>query len=93
MTIDRTVFFFAGCVVLATVIASIVAKVEWPLYITLFVGANMLQASITTFCPLALFLKLGGVKPGAAFYNKEVLKQGTEQAQAASQKSALQTEP
>ncbi|WP_235714587.1 hypothetical protein [Aequoribacter fuscus] len=30
-------------------------------------GASMLQAAFTGFCPLALILKKIGVQPGAAF--------------------------
>jgi hypothetical protein len=32
-----------------------------------FVGLNLLQASFTGICPLAMALKRFGVKPGAAF--------------------------
>ena len=34
---------------------------------TAFVGANLLQASISGFCPLAKILKALGSKPGQAF--------------------------
>ncbi|MCC2104985.1 MAG: DUF2892 domain-containing protein, partial [Hyphomicrobiales bacterium] len=37
------------------------------LWFTAFVGANMLQASFTGFCPLAMILKRFGLKPGCAF--------------------------
>ncbi|MGD8840188.1 MAG: DUF2892 domain-containing protein, partial [Gammaproteobacteria bacterium] len=37
------------------------------LFLTAFVGANLLQASFTGFCPLAKILKAVGGKPGAAF--------------------------
>ncbi|MFX5918450.1 DUF2892 domain-containing protein, partial [Acinetobacter baumannii] len=32
-----------------------------------FVGANMLQAAFTGFCPLAIVLKKAGARPGCAF--------------------------
>jgi hypothetical protein len=35
--------------------------------VTAFVGANMLQAAFTGFCPLAKMLKRLGVRPGEAF--------------------------
>ena len=38
----------------------------WLLF-TAFVGANLLQSSITGFCPLAITLKTVGIKPGNAF--------------------------
>jgi hypothetical protein len=37
------------------------------LWLTAFVGANLLQAAFTGFCPLAMILKAIGVKPGEAF--------------------------
>ncbi len=66
MSIDRVVFVFAGIVVLiGTVLGWLLSP--WWLLLPLFVGANMLQAAFTGFCPLAMFLKRLGVKPGAAF--------------------------
>ena len=39
----------------------------WWMLLAGFVGLNLLQASFTGFCPLAMVLKRFGVKPGAAF--------------------------
>ncbi len=66
MTIDRAVMLFAGLVILASVALALVHSTWW-LALTAFVGANMAQASITGFCPLAKILKKLGVKPGEAF--------------------------
>lgn len=66
MSIDRFVFAFAGTVILLSVILSQVHHVYW-LWLTVFVGANLLQSAFTGFCPLALMLKAAGLKPGAAF--------------------------
>ena len=66
MSIDRIVMLFAGIVVLASVVLSQLHHVYW-LFLTAFVGANLLQASITGFCPLARILKALGSKPGQAF--------------------------
>ena len=66
MTIDRLILAFAGTVVLVTVLLSLIHSTYW-LILTVFVGANLLQASITGFCPLAMILKKIGVKAGAAF--------------------------
>jgi hypothetical protein len=57
---------FAGIVILASLGLSQVHHVYW-LFLTAFVGANLLQASITGFCPLVKILKLFGSKPGPAF--------------------------
>jgi hypothetical protein len=66
MNIDQTVMAFAGVVVLVSLTLSQLHHPAWS-WLTLFVGANMLQAAFTGFCPLALILKKLGVKPGAAF--------------------------
>jgi hypothetical protein len=66
MTIDRAVMLFAGIVVLASVALSLLHS-PWWLAVTAFVGANMAQAPVTGFCPLATILKKLGLRPGAAF--------------------------
>ena len=66
MTIDRIVMMFAGIVILASLVLSQFHHQYW-LFLTAFVGANLLQASITGFCPLAKILKALGSKPGQAF--------------------------
>ena len=66
MTIDRIVMMFAGVVVLVSLLLSQIQHVYW-LYLTAFVGANLLQSAFTGFCPLASILKAIGVKPGQAF--------------------------
>jgi hypothetical protein len=66
MSIDRIVMAFAGIVILASLALSQVHHVYW-LWASAFVGANMLQAAFTGFCPLAIILKKLGAKPGVAF--------------------------
>ena len=66
MCIDRFVMRFAGSVVLLSLLAAHYLDPNW-LWLTAFVGANLLQSSFTGFCPLALLLKRMGVKPGQAF--------------------------
>lgn len=66
MTIDRIVMMFAGTMVLLSLALSQLHHVYW-LWLTAFVGANLLQASITGFCPLVKILKAMGSKPGQAF--------------------------
>lgn len=66
MNIDRIVFFLAGLFILISVGLSQVHSMSW-LWFTAFVGANMLQASFTGFCPLAKILKASGKEPGCAF--------------------------
>ncbi|MFO7749827.1 MAG: DUF2892 domain-containing protein [Desulfobacteraceae bacterium] len=66
MNIDRMVFAFAGTMVLLSVVFAVSHSLYW-LWLTAFVGANLLQSSFTGFCPLALVLKSLGYKPGSAF--------------------------
>ena len=66
MSIDRIVLGFAGTMVLVSVLLAAFHSTYW-LWFTAFVGANLLQSAITGFCPLAVFLKKIGVRPGIAF--------------------------
>ena len=66
MTIDRAVLAFAGTVILISLALGIYVHANW-FWLTAFVGANLLQSSFTSFCPLAIILKKMGVRQGAAF--------------------------
>jgi len=66
MSIDRLVMAFAGIVILASVALSHFHHPDW-MWLTVFVGANLLQAAFTKFCPLAMILKKFGATPGTAF--------------------------
>jgi hypothetical protein len=66
MNIDKMVFRIAGIVILLSLALSLVHSMHW-LWLAAFVGANMLQASFTGFCPLARILKALNIRPGAAF--------------------------
>lgn len=66
MNIDKAVFRFAGLLLLITLMLSQYHSMHW-LWLTAFVGLNMLQASFTGFCPLARKPAKMGFKPGAAF--------------------------
>jgi membrane protein implicated in regulation of membrane protease activity len=66
MSIDRIVMAFAGAMVLLSVTLAHFFSPWWML-LAAFVGFNLIQASFTGFCPLAMALKRFGVKPGPAF--------------------------
>ena len=66
MTIDRAVFAFAGTIVLMSALLVWLVS-PWWLLLTVFAGANLLQASVTGICPAAMVFKAMGAKPGAAF--------------------------
>jgi hypothetical protein len=65
-SIEQWVFRFAGLMVLASALLAHFYSPNW-LWLTGFVGANLLQASFTGFCPLAKVLARLGIQPGAAF--------------------------
>jgi protein tyrosine phosphatase (PTP) superfamily phosphohydrolase (DUF442 family) len=65
-TVDRVVLRFAGVFILASLALTQMHSPNW-LWFTAFVGANMLQASFTGFCPLARILAWFGIPYGAAF--------------------------
>ena len=66
MVIDRLVMAFAGSFILISLLLYKFHSPYW-IWFTVFVGANLLQAAFTGFCPLAKILKLLGFKPGPAF--------------------------
>ena len=66
MNIDRLIFAVAGSFILLSVTLSQIHSPYW-LYFTAFVGANLLQSSITGFCPMAVILKKFGAQAGHAF--------------------------
>ncbi len=66
MSIDRAVMAFAGLMILVSLALSQIHSSYW-LLLTAFVGANLLQASFTGFCPAAMLFKRLGARAGAAF--------------------------
>jgi hypothetical protein len=66
MNVDRAVFIMAGTMILASITLGWLVSPYW-LLVAAFVGANMLQAGFTGFCPAASILHKLGLKPGAAF--------------------------
>lgn len=66
MTVNRMVRIFAGFFVLISLALGVEASplfhnTNW-LWLTAFVGANLLQSGFTKFCPLDLMLKKAGVR-------------------------------
>ena len=65
MTIDRIVHSFAGALVLASL-----ALTRWVhpnfIWLTVFVGANLLQSGITNWCLLSRILRKLGVPEGTS---------------------------
>lgn len=66
MSLDRAVMMFAGFIVLVSLALAHWAHPAW-VWLTVFAGANLMQASITGFCPAAIAFRRLGVRPGSAF--------------------------
>lgn len=66
MTLDRSVMLFAGAMVLLSVALTVWVS-PWFVWFTVFIGANLVQSSITGVCPAASFFRLLGAKKGCAF--------------------------
>lgn len=66
MNLDRAVLAFAGLVVFFSVALGYLVSPYWFL-LTAFAGLNMLQSSITGFCPAAIVFRRFGLKGGVAF--------------------------
>jgi len=66
MNIDRIIMAFASIIILASVLLAHFHNANW-LWLTAFVGANLLQAAFTGFCPAARIVKTLGARPGVAF--------------------------
>jgi hypothetical protein len=60
MTLDRYIRLFAGTFVLTSLLLAHLHSTNW-LWFTAFVGFNLLQSSLTRFCPLEIILKKLGV--------------------------------
>ena len=65
MSIDRIVHTFAGTVVLASLALAHWHSPNW-LWLTAFVGANLLQSGLTNWCLLSRILSALGVQGGGA---------------------------
>jgi hypothetical protein len=56
MTIESVVRIFAGAVILASLVLAVALNLNW-LWLTAFVGANLLQSGFTRICPLESMLR------------------------------------
>ncbi len=66
MSVDRAVLRFAGFMVLLSVALGYYVSPYW-YWLTVFVGANLIQSSFTGFCPAAMIFRRLGIRPGPAF--------------------------
>lgn len=66
MNLDRSISLFAGCMILLSV-----ALTAWVspyfVWLTVFIGLNLIQSSFTGFCPAASVMRRFGIPAGCAF--------------------------
>jgi Protein of unknown function (DUF2892) len=66
MNLDRAVMAFAAVMIWISLVLAHFISPNW-LWFTAFIGLNLLQASVTGFCPAAIVFRKLGVQPGCAF--------------------------
>jgi len=66
MNLDRAVMAFAGLMILVSLALTHFVS-PWFWLFTAFIGLNLLQASVTGFCPAAILFRKLGVTRGCAF--------------------------
>jgi hypothetical protein len=71
MNVDRAVLALAGTVVLVSILLTVLVSTWW-LLLTAFVGLNLLQSSVTGFCPAAVVFGRLGLRDGCAFMANRV---------------------
>ena len=66
MTLDRAVLAFAGSVLLVSLLLTYFVS-SYFVWLSAFVGFNLIQSAFTGFCPAAIVFRKLGVKSGTAF--------------------------
>ncbi|WP_054005274.1 YgaP family membrane protein [Cypionkella psychrotolerans] len=66
MTLDRSVLLFAGIMTLLSVVLTAFVS-PYFIWLTVFIGANLIQSAFTGFCPAASVFRAFGIKKGCAF--------------------------
>ena len=66
MTLDRAVLAVAGSVLLVSLLLTYFVS-PYFVWLSAFVGFNLIQSAFTGFCPAAIVFRKLGVKSGTAF--------------------------
>lgn len=66
MNLDRAVLAFAGMMILLSLALTHFVS-PWFWLFTAFIGVNLLQSSVTGFCPAAILFRKLGIASGCAF--------------------------
>lgn len=71
MIIERVVLMVAGAVVLISLALAITTNNSVWLFLTAFVGLNLIISGVFRFCPMVLILKKMGLKHGSPFVKEQ----------------------
>jgi len=66
MSVERGILFVVGALVLASVLLAVYVNVNF-LWVTGILGAHLMQAALTGFCPVVMTLKKIGLPQRAGF--------------------------
>jgi hypothetical protein len=66
MTLDRVILAFAGVMILLSLVLTYFVS-PYFVWLTAFVGANLIQSAFTGFCPAAIVFRKLGIRTGCAF--------------------------
>ena len=69
MTVERAVRLMAGVVVLISVTLAHYVSIYW-LWLTVFVGLNLLQSAFTNWCPAMSIFRAMGLKDAGSCADK-----------------------
>ena len=69
MTVERGLRLMAGVMVLLSLVLAHYFSLYW-LWLTVFVGLNLLQSAITNWCPAMSILRAAGLKDAACISGK-----------------------
>jgi DUF2892 family protein len=61
MTVERALRLIAGVLILISVSLAVVASLNW-LWLTAFVGLNLVQSAFTDWCPMVWLLQRFGLR-------------------------------
>lgn len=71
MTVERALRLMAGVVILASVALAHYVSINW-LWLTAFVGLNLLQSSFTNWCPAMSIFRAIGMKDAICSVEKQI---------------------
>ena len=66
MSLERSILLISGLVVLASLLLGVFVNPGW-FWVTGLMGAHLVQASFTGYCPVVRFLKRMGLPQRAGF--------------------------